>query len=154
MAQLPRTLGARRRESRIVESMPAEIRQFFDAYRDAFNRLDGRAISAFYQVPSMISSTSGPGLFADADALIANNEKLCELYRNAGFIKTEYRECASIPQSDSFVVVDLEWSIHRTEKSPQVFNTTYQLVRRDDKSPWKIEHVAAYSEKRTWTDHE
>jgi ketosteroid isomerase-like protein len=134
--------------------MPAEIRQFFDAYRDAFNRLDGRAVSAFYQVPSMISSASGPGLFTDAESLIANNEKLCEIYRDTGFARTEYREGAAISQCDNFFAVDLEWTIHRAQQAPQVFNTTYQLVRREAGGAWKIEHVAAYSEKRAWLDHE
>jgi hypothetical protein len=126
--------------------MPADIREFFDAYRDAFNRLSGREVSAFYQVPSMISSATGPGLFTDEQSLITNNEKLCEIYRHSGFVKTDYRECSAIPQSDNFFVVDLEWSIHRQQRLPQVFNTTYQLVRRDAADTWKIEHVAAYSE--------
>lgn len=127
--------------------MPADVREFFDAYRDAFNRLSGRDVSAFYQVPSMISSATGPGLFENEESLITNNEKLCEIYRQSGFVKTDYRECSAIPQSDNFFVVDLEWSIHREQRPPQVFNTTYQLVRRNAASGWKIEHVAAYSEK-------
>jgi hypothetical protein len=134
--------------------MPREVREFFDAYRDAFNRLNGRDVSAFYQVPSMISSATGPGLFTDAQTLMDNNEKLCELYRRSGFVRTEYREVAAIPQGENFCVVDLEWSIHREGQPPQVFNTTYQLVRRDAASAWKIEHVAAYSEKRFWTTHD
>ena len=134
--------------------MPADVRAFFDAYQAAFNRLDGRAVSAFYQVPSMISSGTGPGLFTDEESLIANNEKLCEIYRDSGFVRTEYRECGAIPQSDNFFVVDLEWGIHREQQPPQVFNTTYQLVRRDTASAWKIEHVAAYSEKRSWITHD
>jgi hypothetical protein len=134
--------------------MPADVRAFFDAYRDAFNRLDGREVSAFYQVPSMISSAVGPGLFTDAESLIANNEKLCEIYRDSGFVRTDYREGGAMPQSTNFFVVDLEWSIHREQQPPQVFNTTYQLVRRDTASAWKIEHIAAYSEKRFWTNHD
>ena len=131
-------------------SIPGDVREFLDAYRDAFNRLDGRALSAFYQVPSMISSAASPGLFTDAESLIANNEKLCEIYRDSGFVRTEYQERAAIPQSENFYVVELEWSIHRAQQPPQVFNTTYQLVRRDTASAWKIAHVAAYSEKRLW----
>jgi len=134
--------------------MPSELHAFFDAYRDAFNQLDSPAVSAFYQVPAMISSQSGPGLFTDMASLTANNEKLCEIYRNSGFLRTEYRECASISQNQHFYVVDLEWSIHRAQQPPQIFNTTYQLVRRDENSAWKIEHVAAYSEQRSWMSHE
>ena len=127
--------------------MPADIRQLFDAYRDAFNRLDGRAVSAFYQVPSMISHSSNAGLFADTETLIANNEALCAMYRDSGFVRAEYVESASIEQGDHFFVADLAWTIHRDNQAPQRFNTTYQLVRRGDAAAaWKIEHVAAYSE--------
>lgn len=134
---------------RLETQMPADIRQFFDAYRDAFNRLDGRAVSAFYQVPSMISNSSNEGLFVDAETLIANNEKLCALYRNSGFVRSEYVENASITQGDHFFVADLGWTIHRDNQAPQRFNTTYQLVRRGDAAAaWKIEHVTAYSEKQ------
>lgn len=134
--------------------MPAEIRQFFDAYRDAFNRLDGCAVSAFYQVPSMISNADNAGLFVDADALIANNEKLCAIYRDSGFVRTEYVENNAIAQGDDFFVADLGWTIHRAQQPPQRFNTTYQLARRGEGKAWKIEHVAAYSEQRFWKKDE
>ena len=129
--------------------MPADIRQFFDAYRDAFNRLDGRAVSTFYQVPSMISNSSHHGLFVDTETLIANNAALCAMYRDSGFVRAEYVESASIAQGAHFFVADLAWTIHRDNQAPQRFNTTYQLVRRGDAvAAWKIEHVAAYSEPR------
>ncbi len=135
--------------------MPADIQQFFDAYRDAFNRLDGREVSAFYQVPSMISQSSNEGLFVDAETLIANNEALCAMYRDSGFVRTEYVENASIAQGDHFFVADLAWTIHRNNQAPQRFNTTYQLVRRGDAAAaWKIEHVTAYSEQRFWKNDE
>ena len=129
--------------------MPADIRQFFDAYRDAFNRLDGRAVSTFYQVPSMISNSSHHGLFVDTETLIANNAALCAMYRDSGFVRAEYVESASIAQGAHFFVADLAWTIHRDNQAPHRFNTTYQLVRRGDvAAAWKIEHVAAYSESR------
>jgi len=135
--------------------MPADIREFFDAYRDAFNRLDGGAVSAFYQVPSMISHSSNEGLFVDAAALIANNEALCAMYRDSGFLRAEYVENALIAQGPHFFVADLSWTIHRDNQAPQRFNTTYQLVRRGDAAPaWKIEHVTAYSEQRFWKNDE
>lgn len=129
--------------------MPAEIRAFFDSYRDAFNRLDGRAVTAHYQVPSMISNSKVEGLFQDVDALIANNEALCRIYREGGFVAARYTENVALEQGEHFYLADLAWTIETNSGAPQQFNTTYQLVRRDttDGVPqWKIEHVTAYSE--------
>jgi hypothetical protein len=131
--------------------MPAEIRQFFDQYRDAFNRLDGGAVSALYQVPSMISSASGEGLFTNEDALLDNNIALCSHYEKAGFVRADYRVNHDFAQGDDFYVADLHWTITKADQSTDTFNTTYQLVKRQH-SPWKIEHVCAYSEKRFWAE--
>ncbi len=129
--------------------MPEQIKAFFDSYRDAFNRLDARAVSAHYQVPSMISSASGAGLFGDEDALTHNNEALCKHYAEAGFVRADYAVNLDLAQGDDFHLVDLQWTIAKMEAPPDVFSTTYQLVKRRG-GDWKIEHVCAYSEKRFW----
>ncbi len=129
--------------------MPAEIRAFFDSYRDAFNRLDGRAVTAHYQVPSMISNHASAGLFQDIDALLANNDALCRIYREGGFVAARYTENIALEQGEHFYLADLAWTIETNSGAPQQFNTTYQLVRRaiaGGASEWKIEHVTAYSE--------
>ncbi len=129
--------------------MPAEIRAFFDSYRDAFNRLDGRAVTAHYQLPSMISSHASAGLFQDIDALMANNDALCQIYREGGFVDAHYSENTSLEQGDNFFLADLAWTIQTKSGPAQQFNTTYQLARRATAvgaSEWKIEHVTAYSE--------
>ena len=131
--------------------MPTEIKQFFDNYRDAFNRLDGRGVSAHYHVPSMISSSASEGLFVDVDALIANNTALCEIYRDNGFVRADYAENTAIRQGDDFFLADFSWTIQWRDKPAQQFNTTYQLVKRGaENRAWKIEHVTAYSEKQFW----
>jgi hypothetical protein len=61
-------------------AVPVEISLFFDSYRDAFNRLDGHAVSAHYDLPAMIVDARGNGVFADAAALEANNIALCRHY--------------------------------------------------------------------------
>ena len=60
--------------------MPKEIHNFFETYRDAFNRLDGHAVSAQYDIPAMIAHAGGNGKFLDVDALNANNVSLCAQY--------------------------------------------------------------------------
>ena len=136
--------------------MPNDIRQFFDSYRDAFNRLDGAGVTAHYHVPSMISHAASEGLFSDAESLAANNTALCNLYRESGFVRADYVENICLEQGNNFYLADLQWTIQLNDKPAQQFNTTYQLARRgasETTSPsWKIEHVTAYSEKRFWKD--
>jgi hypothetical protein len=134
--------------------MPSDIQHFFDSYRESFNRLDGRQVSAHYQVPSMISNATSEGLFVNAEAIIANNDALCNLYRDNGFIRADYTENVCFEQGEDFYLADLQWAIQWRDKPAQQFNTTYQLVRRGDAGQrvWKIEHVTAYSEKRFWKD--
>jgi hypothetical protein len=128
--------------------MPQHLRDFFDGYRDAFNRLDAAAVSAHYRVPSMISSASGEGLFTAQAALHDNNEKLCALYRDAGFASAHYDVARDFAQGDDFYFADLCWTIEKRAAPADVFNTSYQLAKRNGE--WKIEHVTAYSEKRFW----
>ncbi len=132
--------------------MPTDVRQFLDSYRDAFNRLDGRAISSHYDLPSMIVHAAGSGVFTTADDLDANNVALCEQYAKDGFLRADYVEHAFLPQGEDFCVVDLAWSIARRERPPQQFNTSYTLARRG--GHWKVASVTAYQERRPWREHE
>jgi len=135
-----------------VHAMPVEIRDFFTAYRDAFNRLDGRAVSAHYDIPAMIAHADGNGVFADLDALNANNLALCEQYAASGFQRADFQERSTLPQSDDFCVVDLAWEITRANQAAQRFNASYALRRRD--GAWKVFCVTAYEERRTWAANE
>jgi hypothetical protein len=129
--------------------MPNDIRTFFNNYRDAFNRLDGRGVSDHYQTPSMISSSSGEGLFSTDAALLTNNVALCEHYRQAGFVRADYAVNHDLAQGNDFYFADLRWTIFKQDalnESHESFNTSYQLTKRS--GAWKIEHVTAYSEKQ------
>jgi hypothetical protein len=132
--------------------MPAEIRDFFDSYRDAFNRLDGRAISAHYDLPAMIVHAGGNGVFMDAAALDANNIALCDQYSQNGFVRADYIAGAFLPQGEDFCVADLAWTITRRDQAPQQFNTSYSLAKRNNQ--WKVAAVTAYQERRVWREHE
>lgn len=132
--------------------MPAEIREFFDSYREAFNRLDGRAVSALYDLPAMIVHAGGNGVFMDAAALEANNVALCDQYSQSGFVRADYIAGAFLSQGDDFCVADLAWTITRRDRVPQEFNTAYTLARRG--SQWKVAAVIAYQERRLRREHE
>ena len=131
--------------------MPADVRAFFELYRDAFNRLDGRAVSAHYDRPAMILHAGGAGVFADEAALDANNVALCKQYEKDGFLQAEFEERKYLSQGDNFCVVDLAWKIERRNRTPQCFNTTYSLAKR--LGAWKVAVVTAYEERRTWSEH-
>lgn len=132
--------------------MPADIHAFFDSYRDAFNRLDGKAVSAHYALPAMIAHAGGQGVFIDAAALDANNAALCEQYARSGFERAEFVERSFVPQGPDFCVADLAWKITRRDQAPQCFNTSYSLSRRGGK--WQVYCVTAYEERRAWTENE
>jgi hypothetical protein len=132
--------------------MPAEIHTFFESYRDAFNRLDGHAVSAHYDIPAMIAHAGGNGVFADLEALNANNVALCAQYAASGFQRADFEERAFVPQNDDFCVADLSWEITSGVQATQRFNASYALRRKDGK--WKIFCVTAYEERRTWIEHE
>ncbi len=132
--------------------MPAEIRDFFNTYRDAFSRLDGQAVTAHYDVPAMIAHAGGNGVFADLDALNANNVALCDQYAASGFQRADFQERSYLRQSDDFCVADLAWEITRSNQAVQPFNTSYALRRTG--GAWKVFCVTAYKERRTWTENE
>ena len=136
--------------------MPAAIRAFFESYRDAFNRLDGRAVTAHYALPAMISNQHNAGLFVDVETLIKNNESLCHHYAQGGFARADFCENVSLEQGGDFFLADLRWTIQFTDQPAQQFNTTYLLAKRiddgDEHSRWKIEHVTAYSERQFWNE--
>ena len=113
--------------------MTAEIRSFFESYRDAF--------------PSMIAHASGQGLFTDSAALPDNNTALCRHYREGGYEGADLEECSFIGQGGDFAIADLCWAIRRhAGNEPRRFRIRYNL-RRDD-GEWKILVVTAYEEKR------
>lgn len=132
-------------------SMPAEIHQFLESYRDAFNRLDGPAVSAHYDLPAMIVHAGGNGVFIDAAALDANNRALCDQYAGDGFVRADFEPRSFVAQSGDFCVADVAWTITRAGKPPQQFNTSYALARRA--GAWKVACVTAYEESRPWTEH-
>lgn len=142
---------ARRVNEHVTADMPADVQTFFEHYRDAFNRLDGRAVSACYDRPAMIVHAGGNGVLADEAALDANNVALCAQYAKDGFLRADFEERSFLPQGDNFCVVDLAWKIERRDQGQQQFNTSYSLAKRN--GAWKVAAVTAYEERRPWSEH-
>lgn len=130
--------------------MTAEIRAFFDQYRDAFNRLDGEAIAGLYAVPSGIASDAGYTHWPQREPIRDNMAALCGVYRGNGFVEARYTPGTFLAQGDDFAVADLAWEIDWSGQPPSRFNTTYNLMRTPE--GWRVLLCTAYSETRFWKD--
>ena len=127
--------------------MLADLKRFFECYRDAFNQFDGDAVARLYALPSGIVDDTGYAHWADFDAIRGNMTALCDLYRADGFERAEFAEAAFIDQGAVGAVVDLSWTIRRKDgAAPRRFNTTYNLIRRD--GDWRVQLCTAYQESR------
>lgn len=127
--------------------MTADIREFFEQYRAAFNRLDGAAVARLYAVPSGIASDKGYTHWASQESVRGNMVALCDLYRANGFSSARFEEAFFLAQGEHFAVADLAWQIDRTDgQAPWRFNTTYNLIRTAE--GWRVLLCTAYDEKR------
>jgi len=127
--------------------VPAEIRAFFELYREAFDRLDGEAVALLYAVPSGIASDSGYTHWPAFEPIRANMVALCELYREHGYASATFEPVAFLAQGENYAVADISWNIERTEQRESWrFNTTYNLTRTRD--GWRVLLCTAYSEKK------
>ncbi len=127
--------------------MTADIREFFEQYRAAFNRLDGEAVARLFAVPSGIASEKGYTHWSSHEPVRSNMVALCELYRANGFASAKFEETSFLAQGEHFAVVDLAWRVDRTNgQEPWHFNTTYNLIRTGEE--WRVLLCTAYDEKR------
>jgi hypothetical protein len=116
----------------------AEVHQFFEAYRDNFNRLDADAVADTWHTQSGITHRAREGDFAaytmwPTDApMRANTHALCDAYRNNGYSHAEFAidRCESMGAHHAFAVV--QWTLHRKDGSLlQSFKTGYNLMRTE-----------------------
>lgn len=125
--------------------MPKAIRAFFEAYRDAFNALNGEAVAALYAQPSGIAQDGQYTPWPDRVQVAENMVALCQLYRDKGFVRAEFEPRHFIDQGDQFAIADVQWHIDWTgAEPPWRFSTTYNLVRTDN--GWKVLLCTAYTE--------
>jgi len=124
--------------------MISDVQRFFDAYRDAFNRLDPVAIAAHFAVPSMLTSTGGDALWTDAAQIQRNMVVLCDRYRAAGFVAARYEPLHDLDLPPDHVVAHLRWTVERRDLPPWSFRTGYHLRRRAE--TWRILLCIAYEE--------
>lgn len=127
--------------------MTADIREFFEQYSAAFNRLDGEAVARLYAVPSGIASDKGYTHWSSYEPVRNNMVALCEHYRSNGFSSAKFEEASFLAQGENYAVADLSWQIDRADgHAPWQFNTTYNLIRTAE--GWRVLLCTAYDEKR------
>ena len=127
--------------------MPRDITEFFEQYRDAFNRLDGDAIANLYCVPSGIVSDRGLTTWQSREPIAENMVALCALYRANGYKQAHFQPYHFISQGTDFAVADVAWTIEREgEAEPWRFHTTYNLCRTGE--GWRVVLCTAYEEKQ------
>ena len=127
--------------------MPRDVTEFFEQYRDAFNRLDGGSIADLFCVPSGIVSDCGLTAWQSREPIAENMVALCALYRANGYKRAHFQPHHFIPQGDDFAVADVAWTIEREAGAEAWrFHTTYNLRRTAE--GWRVVLCTAYEEKR------
>jgi len=127
--------------------MPRDVTEFFEQYRDAFNRFDGSAIANLFCVPSGIVSDRGLTAWQSREPIAENMVALCALYRANGYKRAHFQPHHYIPQGADFAVADVAWTIEREGGAePWQFHTTYNLRRTVE--GWRVVLCTAYEEKR------
>jgi ketosteroid isomerase-like protein len=125
--------------------MPREIRVFFETYRDAFNALDGTAVAELYAEPSGIAQDAKYTHWANRRLIAENMSALCQIYKDKGFIRTDFEPSQFIEQGSHHAVADVVWRIEwDNDQQPWCFKTTYNLVRTGQ--GWRVLLCTAYSE--------
>ena len=113
-----------------------ETLAFFEAYRDAFNRLDGDAVADLWHNSSGITDSGGEGgaarltWWSDDAPMRANHRALCDVYRHNGFQRADFELQSHLPLGPAHAFAHLHWTLTRQDGSVlQQFHTGYQLLR-------------------------
>lgn len=131
-----------------------ETLAFFEAYRDAFNRLDGDVVAELWHTPSAIAHTRDGEPHAtltqwtEEAPMRANHRALCELYRRNDYDRAEFEITDHIALGPHHAFANLQWTLWRTDGSQlQRFRTGYNLARTPN-GP-KVVLCTAYQENIT-----
>ena len=117
--------------------VPDDIRQFFDAYRDAFVRFDGARVAAAYHAPSIMARRDSYVLWATEADVRANCDALVDSYRSRDAERAEYVIRDFQAQGTHFAVATLDWTFFwRDLGNPLSFHAAYNLFEQE--GHWRI----------------
>jgi hypothetical protein len=126
-------------------TLPPDVRDFFDRYRDAFDRLDADAAARLYSTPSGILSGGTYLHWPDFESVRANVAAVCKQYRTHGYLSAHYQPAWVERQGPNAVIANIAWHIERRDgKEPWRFHTTYNLMRTS--AGWRILLCTQYEE--------
>ena len=107
-----------------------EVVGFFQAYRDAFNSLNGDAVAELWHVPSGITDRRSTVWWTDDAPMRANHHALCDIYRGLNYGRADPRITAFHPLGEDHAFADVHWTLRRQDGSIlQQFGTGYHLIR-------------------------
>lgn len=127
--------------------MPSDIQAFFERYCAAFNALDGEEVARLYAEPSAIAQDGAFTVWTKRSDVQDNMTKLCQLYRERGYVSATFEEGAYLQQGADYAIADVRWHIvWASGQEPWDFNTTYNLVRTAE--GWRVLVCTAYTESK------
>ena len=107
-----------------------EVVGFFQAYRDAFNSLNGDAVAELWHVPSGITDRRSTVWWTEDAPMRANHHALCDIYRGLNYGRADPRITAFHPLGEDHAFADVRWTLRRQDGSIlQQFGTGYHLIR-------------------------
>ena len=113
-----------------------ETTEFFEHYREAFNRFDGDAVADLWHVPGAIgvvppdAAHAALTLWSDDAPMRANMHALCDIYRGHGDAHWDFelRDFVGMGAHQAFARV--HWRLQRDDGAlVQEFDTGYNLTR-------------------------
>lgn len=135
-----------------------ETREFFERYRDAFNRLDGEGVADLWHTPCAITDTRDGAArvtwWPEDAPMRANMKALCEVYRNAGDEACwDFELLDHVPMGEHHAFANVRWTLAEAEgRSLQRFNTGYQLARHTH-GPRVLMCTAYQEDLSSWKKH-
>ena len=116
------------------------MHQFFETYRDHFNRLDADAVADTWHAQSGVAHPAREGegdcaaytMWPTDEPMRANTHALCDVYRGNDYSHAEFalEHCKSMSANHAFAVV--HWMLYRHDGSLlQSFSTGYNLMRTE-----------------------
>jgi ketosteroid isomerase-like protein len=109
----------------------------YTRYFTAFQRLDPRAIVAYYHAPRMLVSASGVAVMAGADEVEARFGQLMQELKARGYGRSELSELQVQRLDDRIAVVSISGARYRTDGSHlESLGATYTM--RKTNAGWQI----------------
>ncbi|MEO6349457.1 MAG: hypothetical protein ABIP53_02300 [Candidatus Limnocylindrales bacterium] len=110
----------------------AKVREFFDAYRTAFETFEAAAIADLFYYPCQITSDAGAisvVTVPSRDAWLPQLERLIEAYRSIGVRSAEVIELQVFELTPQLAQASITWRLVDEERKPLYdFDAAYTLA--------------------------